>query len=207
MENLADLVRKDDPKIAITGTLDQVPAVAVVEGAGLDADGRIEVEFAGGSNVDWDSQTTVCRGGERIFIDENGEEVPETEVVLRSDGAVVHPPWRPPAPSAGPSIEPMMVISTAHAGPATLDALQSEAGEGAPHRVIPHAYGAILYVGEEAPCAADLAPALALARRLGCVWLNLDCDGPEVAELPLHNWGAEGWGGHESPNHSADGAP
>jgi hypothetical protein len=192
MENLADLVRKDDPKIAITGTLDQIPAVAVVEGASLDADGRIEVEFAGGSHVDWDGQTTVDRGGERIFIDENGEEVPETQVVLLGNGIVVCPPWRPPAPSAGPSIEPMMVVSTAHVSPATLDGLQSEAGEGAPHRVIPHAYGAILYVGEEAPCASDLAPALDLARRLGCVWLNLDCDGPEVAELAVHSWEAEG---------------
>jgi hypothetical protein len=207
MESLADLVRKDDPNIAITGTLDQVPAVAVARGAGLDADGRIEVEFDGGSDVDWDGQTTVSRGGERIFIDENGEEVPETEIVLWRDGTIVCPPWRPPAPSGGPSIEPMMVVSTAHVSPATLDALQSDAGEGAPHRVIPHAYGAILYVGEEAPCAADLAPALAFARRLGCVWLNLDSDGPEVADLPLHDWEAEGKGGHDSPNGFADGAP
>jgi hypothetical protein len=191
MENLADLVRKDDPKISITGTLDQIPAVALVEGASLDADGRIDVEFAGGSHVDWDGQTTVCLGGERIFIDENGEEVAETEVVLRRGGIIIHPAWRPPAPPLGPSIEPMMVLSTVHVSPATLEGLQSEAGEGAPHRVIPHAYGVILYVGEEAPCAADLAPALALARRLGCVWLNLDCDGSEVAELPVHDWDAE----------------
>ena len=192
MESLAILVRRDNPNIAISGTLDQVPAVAVVDGASLDADGRIDVDFAGGSNVDWDGQATVTRAGERIFIDENGEEVPETDIVLRRDGTVICLPWRPPAPPLEPSIEPMMVISTAHVSPATLEGLQSDAGEGAPHRVIPHAYGALLYVGEEAPCAADLTAPLDFARRSGCVWLNLDCDGPEVPELPGHNWNAEG---------------
>lgn len=192
MHNLAVLVRKDDPEIAITGTLEQVPALAVVLSAGLDEDGRIDVEYAGRSEMDWDGQATVCRGGERIFIDETGEQVAETDVALRRDGTIVNPCWRPPAPPIGPSIEPMMVLSTAHVSPATLEGLQSEAGEGAPHRVIPHAYGAILYVGEDAPCAADLAAPLAYARRHGCIWLNFDRDAAELEGLAVHDWDGEG---------------
>ncbi len=64
----------------------------------------------------------------------------------------------PPSPvAASPAheaIEPMLVISTAHVRPATMEGLAAgERGGPAPHRVIPHAYGAIVYVGEPPGCA------------------------------------------------------
>lgn len=186
------LVRRDRPDVAVVATLDRIPAVAFIDDARLDAAGRISLEYAGGSKVDWDGQTTACCGAERIFLDEAGAEVLESAVVLKRGGRVVSPRWRPAVSPVAGSIEPMMVISTAHITPATLAALRSESGEGAPHRVIPHAYGVILYVGEAAPCAEDLAAPLALARRNGCVWLNLDCDAAELEGLAVHDWGAEG---------------
>jgi hypothetical protein len=54
--------------------------------------------------------------------------------------------------------------------------------------VIPHEYGAILYVGEPAPCAGDLAPLLDFARVHGCVWVNLDRDAAYIDGLPTYDW-------------------
>lgn len=62
------------------------------------------------------------------------------------------------------------------------------AGGVAPHRLIVHEFGVILYVGEPAPCSADLVAPLALARAYGCVWLNLDGGAAELAGLATYDW-------------------
>lgn len=103
----------------------------------------------------------------------------------------VEPP--PPSPPAGlctrhDAIEPMLVVSTAHVRPVTLDALTRGARGVAPHRVIAHAYGAIVHVGEPAPCAPDLAPILDQARAQGCDWVNLDHDASAYPGLALYAW-------------------
>jgi len=185
------LVRKDDLTIAVVGTLECVHGVALVSGASLDESQRLELEYGGGARMDWDGQRPVLRAGQRIFVDQHGEEIAEADVALLDDGRLVQAQWRP-APSAAHAIEPMLVLSTAHVRPATMLALQVGAGGVAPRRVIVHEFGVILYVGEPAPCSADLGAPLALARAHGCVWLNLDGGAAELDGLATYDWAEAG---------------
>lgn len=191
MTTPAPLVRKDNPKIVVVGTLECVPGVALVSGASLDEAQRLKLEYGGETCVDWDGQRPVLREGQRIFVDERGAQISEVDVALLDDGRLVPAQWRP-APSAAHAIEPMLVISTAHVRPATMLALQIGAGGVAPHRVIVHEYGVVLYVGEPAPCSVDLAAPLALARAHGCVWLNLDSGAAELDGLATYGWAEAG---------------
>lgn len=49
------------------------------------ADGTFDFDYEGGTDVDWDSQVTVTRKGQRIFVDEGGDEWPENVLVLREE--------------------------------------------------------------------------------------------------------------------------
>lgn len=191
MTTPAPLVRRDDPTIAVVGTLECLHGVALVSGATLGEAQRLELEYPGGTRVDWDGQRPVLRDGQRVFVDEHGEEIAEANVAVLDHGRLLQAPWRP-SPSAAHAIEPMLVLSIAHVRPATMLALQVGAGGVAPHRVIVHEYGVVLYVGEPAPCSADLSAPLAVARAHGCVWLNLDGGATELAGLATYDWAEAG---------------
>lgn len=75
------LVRKDKPDIAIVGTLERLTGVARVESAARVGD-RLELHYAGGTDVDWHNQATVHDAARRVFIDENGERVSADNVLL-----------------------------------------------------------------------------------------------------------------------------
>lgn len=180
------LVRKNDPAVEIIGTLEQVPGTAMVVGAEIDAEGRLQLDYDG-TRMHWNGQVTQTDAGERIFIDENDDEVLESDVVLMVDDQLVEASWRSPILGARDAIEPMLVLSTAHVRPSTMEAL-SRGEPVAPHRVIAHDYGALLYVGEDAPCASDLAEVLAFARKCRCVWINLDRDAPPISGLATYAW-------------------
>jgi hypothetical protein len=185
LERAMKLVRRDRPDVPIVAVMEQVPASAAVVAATLDARSRMDLEYAGGSDLDWDGQTAMTRGGERVFLDAGGEAVMETNVALKLGEATLIPGWRPQAPPQ--AIEPMLTISAEHVRPATFDALRGGRDSGAaPHRLIVHDYGAILFVGEAAPCLADLAAVLAFARTLRCVWVNLDVDAAAIVDLPVY---------------------
>lgn len=194
MTTPARLVRKDNPTIAVIGALEWIPGVALVVGARVDGAQRLELEFGGETRVDWDGQQPVLRAGQRILIDERGAQLSETEVALFDDGGLVTADWRPAA-SISQAIEPMLVISTAHVHPATMLALQGDVAGVAPHRVIRHEYGVMLYVGEPAPCSVDLMAPLDLARVQGCAWLNLDSGAAELNGLATYDWAEAGHAG------------
>lgn len=71
--------------LKIVGTADTVKAVAQI--SGWEEDG--EPIFAGGSDVNWDSQvtrTTFVEGKEtQIVVDEDGEEWPRSECTVRDE--------------------------------------------------------------------------------------------------------------------------
>lgn len=75
------LVRKDNPDIAIVGTLERLTGIARVRSAAR-VGGRLELHYAGGTDVDWDTQVTVYDGIGRVFVDENGERVSADNVLL-----------------------------------------------------------------------------------------------------------------------------
>ncbi len=90
------LVRRDNPAIEIAGTLERLAGIATIDEGRIEADGSVDFDYSGETTVWWDEQRTVQRTGQRVFIDENGMEVLETDVaVLLDDGRLLVPfhPW------------------------------------------------------------------------------------------------------------------
>ncbi|GEM_PF-2422576 len=88
------LVRKDDHKVRIFGTLESVPAMAYISGAVRGENGVLELHYLGGSEIYWDAQkTSVNDAGLRLFVDEHGEEVSEDSVELLEDEAEAGIAW------------------------------------------------------------------------------------------------------------------
>jgi hypothetical protein len=72
-------ISKDDTRI--TGSFERIYGVASI--ADFDADG--EPNWEGGTDVDWDSQVTVTRNGERVWVDEDGDEYLDSETRLMTE--------------------------------------------------------------------------------------------------------------------------
>lgn len=85
-------------RAAITGTLETIHGRCglVPAGFGRNDDGRITYEYEGGTTMYWDSSAQVrTDDGERIYVDENEEHVPESQIQLhREDGTPEK--WRRP---------------------------------------------------------------------------------------------------------------
>jgi hypothetical protein len=75
---------KSPEGVLITGTLEKVRGVAELSGVAL-IDGKYEPEYCGNTDMDWDSQTSVLREGQVIYIDENGMEWLASECVFVPD--------------------------------------------------------------------------------------------------------------------------
>ena len=91
-------------------------------------------------------------------------------------------------------LEKMLTISTGHVTHETAKLLASDA---IPSTTVfaKGEYGWLIYIPdvmvdyvmpEHRP--AELHAAMFLAHKLGCVWLVLDCDAPEIEELPTFKW-------------------
>jgi hypothetical protein len=98
-----------------------------------------------------------------------------------------------PEPRRVLEIRRMLCVSTGHLPEALMAALHEHAGVVA----WPTPYGALMWVPDdprESARADDPGPAPEilrlqnLARQHGCDYVILDCDGPEVAGLPLWDW-------------------
>lgn len=81
------MVRRDDPSIKIVGTAQTILATASAFRATRGPEGKLEPSYAGNTEVFWDTSETVQRGGEDAYVDENGDEVLESEVMLIEDTA------------------------------------------------------------------------------------------------------------------------
>ena len=66
-------------------------------------DGRLDLDWSGGSDVLWDTQTTMRgRNDARVFLDDHGRQVLESGLALRlEDGRVVIPALRFVPPGEG----------------------------------------------------------------------------------------------------------
>lgn len=71
----------------ITGTYEKVFGEALIANFDVtrNADGTFDFAYAGGTEINWNSQVTVTRQGQRVFVDEDGGEWLENELVLRED--------------------------------------------------------------------------------------------------------------------------
>jgi hypothetical protein len=69
----------------ITGTLETVSAVAEISEFSFrwnDDHTRVEFEYGGWTEVDWNGQESVVRDGGLVFVDEEGVSWPESMIVL-----------------------------------------------------------------------------------------------------------------------------
>ena len=69
----------------IVGTLELVTGSAGIIGATRQPDGSLDLEYEGGTEMFGDDSKTVERKGQRVFLDEDGSEWLESELLLRDD--------------------------------------------------------------------------------------------------------------------------
>lgn len=62
----------------ITGSYERIYGVAQI----IDFDDEGEPNYEGTTDVNWDSQETIMRHGERVFVDEDGDEYLEGQCKL-----------------------------------------------------------------------------------------------------------------------------
>lgn len=74
------LVTKDGEKI--TDTLELVQGTCQIDGVERAVDGSLDINWCGETRLDWDGQKTVERNGQRVFLDESGNEHLENELHL-----------------------------------------------------------------------------------------------------------------------------
>lgn len=83
---MAHLVRRYNPSVRIVCTLERIVGTCDISDIhGTCPDGSFQIEWCGRTEVDWNSQETQEREGQRIFLDENGEEVLENDCMLVDD--------------------------------------------------------------------------------------------------------------------------
>lgn len=70
--------------VAIWGTKELVPGVAVTSENTFSRkpDGRLDFDYAGETELDWDNQRTVEKNGHTVFVDADGDEWNEDQIVL-----------------------------------------------------------------------------------------------------------------------------
>lgn len=79
----------------LRGTLERIPGIALVdENEARDDDG--DPNHAGDTDVIWDGQETVIRAGQRVWVDESGNEFLESELLkpgqeIPEPSTAVHP--------------------------------------------------------------------------------------------------------------------
>lgn len=66
----------------IIGTLEEVQGCAYAEFYTLEANGQFYPEYEGETKFYWDSQVSVVRGDQRVFLDQNGSDWPESQVTF-----------------------------------------------------------------------------------------------------------------------------
>jgi len=65
----------------IIGTLEHVPGVAVIDMDSASVEGdSLKFDYEGTTDINWDDQKTVYRGGQRVFVDECHNEFTEDQL-------------------------------------------------------------------------------------------------------------------------------
>lgn len=94
---------------AITGTLERLygKCELIADAFERNDDGRITHENEGGTKMLWDSSEQVVDDGERIYLDENDEEVAESDIELHDANGTPEPRTPPrPRPAANATDDP-----------------------------------------------------------------------------------------------------
>lgn len=71
----------------VIGTSEVLTGCARIHGATRNPDGSLDLDWAGDTEIDWNAQKTRHRYGERLFVTDDGDEVPESQVRLVRAGS------------------------------------------------------------------------------------------------------------------------
>jgi len=80
------LAVRDSTEVTIQGTLETVRGVAYIANPRME-NGKIAFDYEGGTKIWWDEQETVKEDGQRMFVDAEGNEYTEDELVVIEEGA------------------------------------------------------------------------------------------------------------------------
>lgn len=70
----------------IESSSELVPGAAQInDGSWTMVDGKFDFDYGGYTEMAWDDQCTVTRDGQRVFFDESGNEVLESDIELREE--------------------------------------------------------------------------------------------------------------------------
>ena len=69
----------------LTGTWELINCVARTMGVTRRPDGTFEPEYEGETDVDWDSQEPICDKGRRLWVDEDGRNWNEANLIFIPD--------------------------------------------------------------------------------------------------------------------------
>jgi hypothetical protein len=67
--------------VALQGTSEEIPGCAQLLYLRRNAVGETESDWVGGTEVFWDGQQTIMWRGQKVFIDENGDEWLESQLI------------------------------------------------------------------------------------------------------------------------------
>lgn len=77
------IIVKSPTGVPIVGTAESLLATAHIQGFSRDKNGKLAFDYAGDSNIHWDTQETKKdKNGQTLFEDENGDEWPEGALVV-----------------------------------------------------------------------------------------------------------------------------
>lgn len=73
--------------VAIIGTAEVISGTARIDAGSVirNPDGTFDFDYAGNTDIDFDSRETVEENGERMFVDDAGYSWPESSLVLMQD--------------------------------------------------------------------------------------------------------------------------
>lgn len=69
--------------LPITGILEACPCRCRIAKFWRTSDGTLDFEYSGGSEMFYDEQKTVERGNQRVFLDEEGNEWLESQLIVK----------------------------------------------------------------------------------------------------------------------------
>lgn len=84
------LVRRDNPTVQIAGTVKLFARITTIGGGRIDANGRVDFDLSGDTTLRCDQMHRT----QRVFLDQYGREVLETNVAVMLDSGSLVLPFR-----------------------------------------------------------------------------------------------------------------
>ena len=76
------MLRRKDNRKAVVATKELLQGQSNIQSAKKTSDNHFDLEYTGETEIHWNSQRVVVEDGQRVFFDEDGDEVLENDIEL-----------------------------------------------------------------------------------------------------------------------------